>query len=134
MRTQKHLARTADAVAPGTTWTSALPAPAVVVGVDGLPGSLLAVAAAAAEAASRGARLDLVHVALHAAHDPLPDATARAREASPGIRVRAVRRTGPAGEGLVDVTRSDTWPGSRGGDWLGFRSGRSRGGAGCAGS
>ena len=77
----------------------------VVVGVDGSPGSLRAVAVAAVEAALRGVRVDLVHVALHGGDDPEQEAADLVRRVAPGVATRAVRRTGPAAAALVEASR-----------------------------
>jgi nucleotide-binding universal stress UspA family protein len=88
------------------------PAPAVVVGVDGSAGSLVAVGYAVAEAARRHAALRLVHVApdytprssmLPLISDDfervgrriLQDAVAIATEAAPGCEVVTARHSGP---------------------------------------
>ncbi len=98
--------------------------PRVVVGVDGSPLSMAAVARAAQVASARGLTLNLLHafapdlpmlgfgalsdesvVSTHT-HRLLADATARAHAVDPGLTVTTSVRGGYASQALVDASRT----------------------------
>jgi len=95
-----------------------LPAPRVVVGVDGSPESMRALAWAAAEARVRAAVLQIVHVdvfrhevmelfgpgVLRSERAILDEAAARARSLEPSVVVDARLCEPPAGDALVDAS------------------------------
>ncbi|GAA0630547.1 hypothetical protein GCM10009547_37880 [Sporichthya brevicatena] len=83
----------------------------VLVAVDGSTSATAAVAVAAEYAARAATTLTIVHVVEPAllgrprGADPLPDAAVAARAAAPGVEVRALGRTGPVDDLLVDLAR-----------------------------
>jgi nucleotide-binding universal stress UspA family protein len=92
--------------------------PRIVVGVDGSPQSMRALAWAAQEAKVRGIALEIVHVdffreealaalapgLLSNEHLVLSRAVERAKELAPGVVVIATLRDPPAGPALIEVS------------------------------
>ncbi|WP_019875249.1 universal stress protein [Sporichthya polymorpha] len=83
----------------------------ILVAVDGSASAAAAVTVAAEHAARAAEALTVVHVVEPAligrphGPDPLPDAVAAAHTAGPGVEIRALGRTGPIDDVLVELAR-----------------------------